>query len=59
MVHDLLPRLKVEVGKPVLAHVLPDILGRVQLWALGRDRDQREVAKNIELGGGVPSCDPS
>src|SRR3954453_8500854 len=31
------------VGDPVLAHVLPDVLGRVQLRRLGRERYKRDV----------------
>ena len=55
MVDDFVGRLEYPIGKPVIAHVLPDILDRVQLGALGRDWDQRKVVGNIEVACGVPA----
>lgn len=43
------------VRQPVVAHELPYVLDRVELGALGRQRDDADVAGNLELAGGVPS----
>ena len=43
------------VGEPVLAHELPDVLDRVELWRAGRERQQCDVRGDLEPGGHVPS----
>ena len=41
-----------EIG---LADVLPDVLGRVQLWAGGRQMHQADVGRHLQLARGVPA----
>jgi hypothetical protein len=43
------------VGQPVVAHELPDVLGRVELGTFGRKGHEREITRHIELAGHVPS----
>jgi hypothetical protein len=43
------------VGKPVVAHELPDVLDRVQLGTFGRQSDDADVGGNVELAGHVPT----
>lgn len=43
------------VRQPVVAHELLDVLDRVELGALGWQRDDADVAGDLELAGGVPS----
>ena len=55
MVDDVVVGCEDPVGEPVVAHELPDILDRVELGAFGRQRDDADVAGNIELAGHVPA----
>src|SRR5215217_3838258 len=43
------------VRDPVLAHVLPDVLGRVQLRRLGRERYKRDVVGDHKSLGLMPA----
>ena len=38
-----------------MAHVLPDILLRIELRALRRDRDDRDIVGDLELGRQEPA----
>ena len=38
-----------------MAYVLPDILLRIELRALRRDRDDRDIVGDLELGRQVPA----
>ena len=42
------------VGEPVVAHELPDVLDRVQLGALGRQRQERDVGGHHQCCRGMP-----
>jgi len=33
---------------------LPDVLDRVEFWAFGRQDDDADIARLVELAGGVP-----
>ncbi len=43
------------VREPVVAHVLPDVLGGVELGAFGREHQERDVVRHQEAGREVPS----
>jgi len=45
-----------QVGQPVVAHELPDVLHRVQFGAFGRKRHQGHVGWCLEAVRHVPSC---
>jgi hypothetical protein len=55
MIEDVVIGGKHPVREPVVPHELPDILDRVQLWAFGRQRDDRDIGWHDELMGQVPS----
>ena len=55
MIDDVLGGIEDAVGKPVVAHELPGVLGRVQLGRLGRQEHDGDVGGQIELVGGVPT----
>ena len=55
MVDDVVVGCEDPVGKPVLAHELPDIFDRVQFRAFGRQRDDSDVGRDFELVRRVPS----
>ena len=54
MVEDVVVGLEDSVGEPVVAQELPDVLGRVELGCLGRERQQGDVVRHHELVGHVP-----
>jgi len=65
LIYEFVPRLAAEVddivvgsehpvGEPVVAHELPDILNRVEFRTFGRERDDADIAGNIQLV--IPSC---
>ena len=39
----------------VLAQVLPDVLDRIELWRVRRQRDEGNVGGDLQLVGGVPT----
>jgi hypothetical protein len=43
------------VGEPVLPHKLPDVLDRVQLGRLGRQRHQGDIGRHLQLARDVPA----
>jgi hypothetical protein len=55
MVEDIRVRPEDAVGQPILPHVLPDVLDRVQLRAFWRQRHQRDVGGEREFVRQVPS----
>ena len=42
------------IGEPVLAEVLPDIFGGIELRGLGWQRHEGDVLRDAEFGSGVP-----
>jgi hypothetical protein len=55
MIDDVASRLENPVRQPVVAHKLPNVLLRVQLRALRRQRNQSDVRRNHKLARGVPT----
>ena len=66
LIDELVPRLaavvddvvvggEYPVGEPVLAHKLPDILDRVEFRAFGRERDDANIVRHIQLAGRMPT----
>jgi len=55
MVDDVVVGFEDAVGEPVLPDVLPNILYRIEFWALGRQRHEGDVARHGELRRQVPS----
>src|SRR5262249_21508731 len=41
------------VGEPVVSHELPDVLDRVELWALRRQQNDGDIGRHEEAGGQV------
>src|SRR5262245_66620510 len=65
MVDEIIVGFEDAVGEPVVAHELPDVLDRVELWALRRQHDQgctlalRRADCTEDVGGSgplVPRC---
>src|SRR5271165_1054050 len=52
---DVVVAFEHAVGEPVVAQELPDVLGRVEFGAFGRQRQYGDVFGNVELGGRVPA----
>jgi hypothetical protein len=42
------------VGEPILAHVLPDVLDRIELGGFGRQGNERDVFRHVQLRGDMP-----
>ena len=55
MIDDVVVGCEDAVGKPVVAHELPDVLDRVQLGTFGWQSDDADVGGNVELAGHVPT----
>ena len=55
-IDDVVVAFEDAVGKPVGAHVLPDVLDRVQFRGAGWQKDQCDVGRHSETGCRVPSC---
>lgn len=55
MVDDVVIGFEDAVRQPVVTHELPDVLGWVQLWALGWQRQKGDVVGDVELVGRVPA----
>src|SRR5271165_2720312 len=53
--NDVVVAFEHAVGEPVVAQELPDVLGRVEFGAFGRQRQYGDVFGNVELGGRVPA----
>ena len=52
---DVVVGLEDAVREPVLPHVLPDVLGRVEFRRSGRQGHQGDVVRDLERFGGVPA----
>jgi hypothetical protein len=55
VIDDIIVGLEDAVGEPVVAHELPEVLDRVQLWAFGRQRQEGDVGRDHQCCRGVPS----
>jgi hypothetical protein len=55
VIDDVVVGFEDAVRQPVVAHELPDVFGRVQLRAFGRQRDKGDVGGDGQLGGRVPA----
>jgi hypothetical protein len=55
VVDDVVVGFEDAVGQPVVAHELPDILDRIELWRPGRQRQQGDVVGDDEPVGHVPA----
>jgi hypothetical protein len=55
VIHESIDVIEHAVGEPVVADELPDVLLRVQLGTLGRQRDDGDVVGYHELAGEMPS----
>ena len=54
MVDEIVVGFEDAVGEPVVAHELPDVLDRVELWALRRQQNDGDIGRHEEAGGQVP-----
>lgn len=54
MVEDVFVVRKHPVREPVVAHELPDVLGRVQFRRAGRQLHEGDVVRNVEFRRAVP-----
>ena len=55
VVDDIVVAEEDAVGQPVVAQELPDGLDRVEFGTFGREGYEREVARDVELAGRMPS----
>src|SRR6201998_770820 len=55
MVDDVVEGFEDSVGEPILAHELPDVLLAVELGRARRQRQQRDVARDLQLLRSVTS----
>ncbi len=55
MIDDVVVGFEDAVRQPVVPHELPDVLGRVQFWAFGRQQQKGDVGWDIELVRRVPA----
>src|SRR5258707_14878567 len=55
MVDEIVVGFEDAVGEPVVAHELPDVLDRVELWALRRQQNDGDIGRNEEARGQVPA----
>jgi len=55
VVEDVVVGAEDAIGKPVGAHVLPDVLDRIELGRFRRQRQEGDVAGNRELMGEMPA----
>lgn len=54
--HDLIKIWEYVIPHIILANVVPDMLGRIELRTIGGQRDQRHVRWNDQVAGFMPSC---
>lgn len=52
---DLLVGFEDPVREPVFAHELPDVLDRIELRGLGRQRQDRDVVRDLKLAAHMPA----
>jgi hypothetical protein len=50
MVDEIVIGFETTVGEPVVAHVLPDVLNRVEFWGFRRQGDNGDVGRHDEKG---------
>src|SRR5258705_11448891 len=55
MVDEIVVGFEDAVGEPVVAHELPDVLDRVELWALRRQQNDGDVGRHEE----ARECQPA
>jgi len=55
MVDEIVIGFENTVGEPVVAHVLPDVLNRVEFWGFWRQGDNGDVGGNDQSRRQVPS----
>src|SRR3989475_13142438 len=55
MVDEIVVGFEDAVGEPVVAHELPDVLDRVELWALRRHQNDGDIGRHEEARGQVPA----
>ena len=55
MVDEVVGGFEDTAGKPVFAHELPGVLGRIQLGGSWRQEHYGDVGGKVELGGAVPA----
>src|SRR3546814_920138 len=55
MIDDIVVGFEDAVRQPVVAHELPDVLDRIELWASGWQRHERDVWGHDQFGRAVPS----
>src|SRR6266567_4347635 len=55
VIDDVVERFEDAVRQPVLAHELPDIFLAVKLGRARRQRQERDVARHLEVLGAVPA----
>src|SRR6476619_3276565 len=53
MVDEIVVGFEDAVGEPVVAHELPDVLDRVELWALRRQQNDGDIGRHEEARGQV------
>ena len=51
MVDEIVVGFEDAVGEPIVAHELPDVLDRVELWALRRQQNDGDIGRHEEAGG--------
>ena len=56
MVEDVVVSIEDAVREPVFAQELPDVLDRIEFGRAGRQRHQRDIARDFEHRGSMPSC---
>jgi len=55
MVDEIVVGFEDAVGEPVVAHELPDVLDRVELWAFRRQQNDGDIGRHEEARGQVPA----
>ena len=55
VVDDVVVGREDPVREPVIAHELPDVFDRVQLGTFGRQSDDADIGRHIQLAGHVPT----
>ena len=55
MIDDVVVSFEDAVGQPVVEHELPDVFGRVEFRAFGRQRDEGDIGRHDETARHVPS----
>jgi hypothetical protein len=55
MIDDVVVGFEDPVREPIVPHELPDIFLRVEFRALGRQGDQRDVARDVQAARQMPA----